>query len=36
LTEGVASLCGRSPENVHLLYEADAQGRIAFGGRLRE
>ena len=35
LTEGVASVCGRPPENVHILYESDAQGRIAFGGRLR-
>jgi phenylpyruvate tautomerase PptA (4-oxalocrotonate tautomerase family) len=35
LTEGVASICGRPPENVHILYEPDAQGRIAFGGRLR-
>src|SRR6186997_2430663 len=30
LTEGVASGCGRPPENVHILYESDAQGRIAF------
>lgn len=35
LTEGVASVCGRPPERVHVLYEADAEGRIAFGGRLR-
>jgi phenylpyruvate tautomerase PptA (4-oxalocrotonate tautomerase family) len=35
LTEGVARLCGRPTENVHILYESDAQGRIAFGGRLR-
>jgi phenylpyruvate tautomerase PptA (4-oxalocrotonate tautomerase family) len=35
LTEGVARICGRPPENVHVLYESDAQGRIAFGGRLR-
>ena len=35
LTEGVARICGRQVENVHILYEPDAQGRIAFGGRLR-
>src|SRR6186997_3388373 len=32
LTEGVARVCGRPVENVHILYEPDAQGRIAFGG----
>jgi phenylpyruvate tautomerase PptA (4-oxalocrotonate tautomerase family) len=35
LTEIVADLCGRKPENVHVLYLPDAAGRIAFGGRLR-
>lgn len=35
LTDGVARVCGRPPKNVHILYEPDAQGRIAFGGRLR-
>lgn len=35
LTEGIAGVCGRSPESVHILYEPDAQGRIAFGGSLR-
>jgi phenylpyruvate tautomerase PptA (4-oxalocrotonate tautomerase family) len=35
LTEGVAKVCGCPPANVHILYESDAQGRIAFGGRLR-
>jgi len=35
LTEGVARVCGRPVENVHILYEPDAQGRISFGGRLR-
>ena len=35
LTEGVASICGRSPESVHILYESDAKGRISFGGRLK-
>ena len=35
LTEGVAAVCSRAPENVHILYEPAAQGRIAFGGKLR-
>ena len=35
LTEGVARVCGRPVENVHILYEPDAQGRIAFGGSLK-
>jgi len=35
LTEGVARICGRRVQDVHLLYEADAQGRIAFGGQLK-
>jgi phenylpyruvate tautomerase PptA (4-oxalocrotonate tautomerase family) len=36
LAEGVARVCGRSVENVHVLYEPGAQGRIAFGGCLNE
>jgi phenylpyruvate tautomerase PptA (4-oxalocrotonate tautomerase family) len=35
LTDGIASVCGRPAERVHILYEPDAQGRISFGGRLR-
>jgi phenylpyruvate tautomerase PptA (4-oxalocrotonate tautomerase family) len=35
LTEGVSRICGRPVENVHILYEPDAQGRIAFGGTLK-
>ena len=35
LTEGVARVCGRPVENVHVLYEPEVQGRIAFGGRLK-
>jgi phenylpyruvate tautomerase PptA (4-oxalocrotonate tautomerase family) len=35
LAEGVARVCGRPVENVHVLYEPDAHGRIAFGGHLR-
>jgi phenylpyruvate tautomerase PptA (4-oxalocrotonate tautomerase family) len=36
LTDAVAQVCRRPAENVHVLYEPDLQGRIAFGGRLRE
>ncbi|HWB06738.1 MAG TPA: hypothetical protein VG796_27185 [Verrucomicrobiales bacterium] len=35
LAEGTARICGRPVENVHILYEPDARGRIAFGGNLR-
>jgi phenylpyruvate tautomerase PptA (4-oxalocrotonate tautomerase family) len=35
LTEGIARICSRPSESVHILYESDAQGRIAFGGRVR-
>ena len=35
LTEGIARVCGRPPESIHILYEPDAKGRIAFGGRVR-
>ena len=34
LTDAVAHACGRPPENVHVIYEPPALGRIAFGGRL--
>jgi phenylpyruvate tautomerase PptA (4-oxalocrotonate tautomerase family) len=32
LTDVVAGLVGRTPENVYVLYQPDARGRIAFGG----
>ena len=35
LTEAVARICRRAPEEVHVLYEPDGAGRIAFGGRVR-
>ena len=35
LAEGVARVCERPMESVHILYEPDARGRIAFGGSLR-
>jgi phenylpyruvate tautomerase PptA (4-oxalocrotonate tautomerase family) len=34
LTEAVASASGRPPENVHILYEASARGRLSFGGEV--
>lgn len=34
LAEAIALLCSRPTENVHILYQADARGRIAFGGKL--
>lgn len=30
----VARACGRNVENVHVIFEPDAAGRIAFGGEL--
>jgi len=36
LTETVARVTGRPPDRVHVLYEPDASGRIAFGGVLKE
>jgi hypothetical protein len=34
LAKEIGSACRRSPENVHILYEPPAAGRIAFGGTL--
>ena len=36
LTRAIAAACGRPSENVHLIYEPPARGRIAFGGGLLE
>lgn len=36
VTMVIASALDRRAENVHVIYEADAQGRIAFGGKLVE
>ena len=36
ITAAVARRTGRPPENVHVLFEPAAKGRIAFGGRLVE
>ena len=34
LTEAIATVLNRPPENVHILYQPDGAGRVAFGGRL--
>jgi hypothetical protein len=34
LTEAIAAVCNRPPENVHILYLPPARGRVAFGGRI--
>lgn len=34
LTEKIANICKRPAENVHVLYEPQGSGRIAFGGKL--
>jgi phenylpyruvate tautomerase PptA (4-oxalocrotonate tautomerase family) len=34
LTEALAEALGRPMENVHVIYEAGAAGRVAFGGQL--
>lgn len=34
VADAVSVVCSRPLENVHVIYEAEARGRIAFGGRL--
>ncbi len=34
LTPAIAAICARLPENVHILYQPDGAGRVAFGGRV--
>ena len=34
ISNAVVSICGRLPENVHIIYEPDDSRRIAFGGEL--
>ncbi len=36
LTRAIAGACRRPAENVHLIYEPPAKGRISFGGSLLE
>ena len=35
LTEAISQATGRAAENVHVIFESPAAGRIAFGGKLR-
>lgn len=35
LATAIAEICGRPIENVHILFEPPATGRIAFGGKLQ-
>lgn len=34
LTASIAHVCGRPVESVHLVYQPEGQGRVAFGGKL--
>lgn len=34
LTEVISVVCDRPRENVHIIYQPEGAGRIAFGGRL--
>lgn len=34
ITGTVAQICGRSSENVHVIYQPEGKGRVAFGGRI--
>lgn len=35
LTRGIAEACDRPVENVHIIFEPPAAGRVSFGGKLR-
>jgi len=34
ITSAVAQICGRSSENVHVIYQPEGKGRVAFGGKI--
>ena len=34
LAESLAHICNRPKENVHIFYQPEARGRVAFGGKL--
>jgi hypothetical protein len=34
ITNAIAGICGRPPSNVHIIYEPEGSGRVAFGGKL--
>lgn len=36
LSTAIAAACDRPADNVHIFYQPDGRGRVAFGGRLIE
>ena len=34
LAAAIGEICGRPAENVHLIYQPDGAGRVAFGGKV--
>ena len=34
ITGAVAHICGRSSANVHVIYQPEGRGRVAFGGKI--
>ena len=34
ITGVVAQICGRPSENVHVIYQPEGKGRVAFGGKI--
>src|SRR5687767_2147065 len=34
ITGAVAQICGRLSENLHVIYQPDGKGRVAFGGKI--
>jgi phenylpyruvate tautomerase PptA (4-oxalocrotonate tautomerase family) len=34
ITAAVAQICTRAPELIHIVYQPEGKGRVAFGGRI--
>jgi len=34
ITGAIPQICGRSSENVHVIYQPEGRGRVAFGGKI--
>ena len=34
ITGAIAQICGRPSDNVHVIYEPEGRGRLAFGGKI--
>ena len=34
ITGAVAQICGRPSENIHVIYQPEGKGRVAFGGKI--